>query len=54
VWQPPPPRGGAVGPLLGAVCLYEGHIYFGQNMGARKKQSVSGGVYGDFHMISEI
>jgi hypothetical protein len=29
------PRGGVVGPLGGASCLYEGHIYFERNTDAR-------------------
>jgi hypothetical protein len=28
------PEGGAVGPLGGASCIYEGYIYFERNMGA--------------------
>jgi hypothetical protein len=31
------PPGGAVGPLRGASCLYEGLIYFERNMDARQK-----------------
>jgi hypothetical protein len=35
VERPPPPREVAVGPLVGGSCLYEEHIYFEQNIGAR-------------------
>jgi hypothetical protein len=40
-----PPGGGAVSSLWGGSCLYEGHIYFERNMGARQDIYLAGTLF---------